>query len=199
MADSSNDSDLSFPAATEDGPLYPPFPFPVSSDLTNDGRAVGTPVLLQGHIYNYRNDPVPNALVEIWQTDSKGYYKHPRVMGPDALDSFWNITPDDLDPNFLYFSSVRTNSEGHYAFQTILPRWYHVFGTDRAAHIHVKVRSEQNGVFTTEIYFDGNDHDEIRNRDTVYSRHPGTSGLVVTLTQDKTTDGLVCTRDIRFY
>lgn len=202
MNEKKHPAELPFTPFTEDGPLYPPVPFPRSSDMTNGGLAAGTPLSLQGHVYDFRRQPVANALVEVWQADSNGYYTHPRAIGPDALDPYWQITPDQLDSNFLYFSSVETDASGHYAFKTIVPRWYHVLGTDRAAHIHMKVRSEQNGVVTTEIYFSGEEQDGLRGRDRVFGTRLDEAALVVELTQAEgaggASAGLVCHRDIVF-
>ena len=166
---------------TEDGPLYPGEAFPTSSDLTNDGKAAGDSLWLYGRVLNFRQEPVSGAVIEIWQADHHGYYKHPRAMGPDALDPYWEIGPDQLDPNFLYFSSVASDPEGRYLFKTIMPRWYHVFGIDRAAHIHIKVRSQQNGVLTTEIYFPGTEQDQIRERDRVFQGRTQKSDLITAL------------------
>lgn len=164
---------------TEDGPLYPPGAIPKRPDLTNEGKALGKALVLMGIVFNFRNEPVHGALVEIWQADSNGYYDHPRARGEDALDDYWKIGVDELDPNFRYFGAVETNSNGIYWFRTIIPRWYHVFGTDRAAHIHVKLRSMVNGVLTTELYFPGEENQSHREHDRVFSSRRQQSDLIV--------------------
>ena len=147
--------------ATEDGPLYPAADIPWASDLTRvpgqAGIAKGQIAYLFGQVKNAACDPVTDAVVEIWQADSNGYYKHPR-----------HTAPKGLDPNFRYFAKVRTDAAGRYMLKTLVPKWYRIFDIDRAAHIHVKVRSPQNGVVTSEIYFSGEDQDELRERDPVY-------------------------------
>ena len=82
--------------------MYPPVDIPERADLTNGGKAKGQPLVLMGIVYNYRRQPVPGTRVEIWQTDSKGYYDHPRACGEDALDDYWKITEDDLDPEKVH-------------------------------------------------------------------------------------------------
>lgn len=164
---------------TEDGPLYPPGAIPRRQDLTNDGKASGQPLVLMGIISDFRNEPVRSALVEIWQADSNGYYDHPRARGEDALDDFWKISADDLDPNFRYFGAVETGADGVYWFCTIIPRWYHVFGTDRAAHIHAKLRSMDNGVLTTELYFSRDEDRSHREHDRVFSSRMQQPDLLV--------------------
>jgi len=164
---------------TEDGPLYPPGPIPRRADLTSVGKALGLPLVVMGTISNFRNEPVPGALVEIWQADSNGYYDHPRARGEDALDVYWKISAGELDPNFRYFGAVETDSAGVYWFRTIIPRWYHVFGTDRASHIHAKLRHMDNGVLTTELYFPREEDELHRQHDRVFDSRMQKPDLLV--------------------
>ncbi|MEM9103111.1 MAG: hypothetical protein AAGB12_12385 [Pseudomonadota bacterium] len=164
---------------TEDGPLYPPEPIPRRADLTNGGRANGELFILMGVIYNHQKIPVKNAIVEIWQADSLGYYDHPRARGPEAMDEYWHIERQDLDPNFAYFGSVKTDANGVYWFKTVIPRWYKVFNYIRAAHVHIKVWSKNNGVFTTEVYFPGDEQESVRASDKVFAGRRQKSKLMV--------------------
>ena len=164
---------------TEDGPFYPPGAIPKRSDLTNDGKARGQALVLMGIVSNYRREPVSGAVVEIWQADSNGYYDHPRARGEEALDDHWKIAMNELDPNFRYFGAVETGPDGVYWFRTIMPRWYRVFGTDRAAHIHAKLRSQENGVLTTELYFPGEEHETHRAHDRVFGSRIQKQDLLV--------------------
>lgn len=164
---------------TEDGPLYPPVAIPKRADLTNEGKAAGNALIVMGTISNYRDEPVTGALVEIWQADKNGYYDHPRARGEDALDDYWKIKADDLDPNFAYFGATETSSEGVYWFRTIIPRWYHVFGTDRASHIHAKLRHMDNGVLTTELYFPREEDEQHQEQDRVFGSRMQQPDLLV--------------------
>jgi protocatechuate 3,4-dioxygenase beta subunit len=158
--------------STEDGPLYPAEEFPWASDLTTmpgqAGTAKGQIAYLYGQIKSHDCRPVSDATVEIWQADDNGYYKHPR-----------HTAPEGLDPNFRYFAKVRTDAAGRYMIKTIVPKWYRIFDIDRAAHVHIKVRSPDNGVLTSEIYFSGADQDEIRERDPVYQSRRNKESLIV--------------------
>ena len=158
--------------STEDGPLYPAEDIPWASDLTKipgqSGVAKGQIAYLYGRIKRFDCRPVSDATVEIWQADNKGYYKHPR-----------HTAPDGLDPNFRYFAKVRTDAAGRYMIKTIVPKWYRIFDIDRAAHVHIKVRSPSNGVVTSEIYFSGAEQDEIRERDRVYQSRRNKEKLIV--------------------
>lgn len=162
--------------STEDGPLYPATEIPWASDLTRvprkEGVANGQIAYLYGQVKNADCRPVSDATVEIWQADNKGYYKHPRHNAPDGLD-----------PNFRYFGKVRADENGRYAIKTIVPKWYRIFDIDRAAHVHMKVRSPANGVFTSEVYFSGEDQEALRDDDPVFQSRRNKEQLVVRVEQ----------------
>lgn len=169
-----------FTPSTDDGPLYPVDEIPWLSDLTRvdgrDGVADGQFAYLFGQVKNVACEPVSDATVEIWQADSRGQYKHPR-----------HTTPEDLDPNFGYFGKVRVDADGWYVIKTIVPKWYRIFEIDRAEHIHMKVRSPDNGVLTTEVYFEGDNADARRAGDRVYQGLRNKEKLVLA-TDDAPTD-----------
>ena len=173
-ADAVYDSgEIPFIGLTEDGPLYPPVEIPWDDDLTKTGStggvAQGSPLYLFGRILTRQGRPLKNAVVEIWQTDFNGNYLHPKA---------WS--QDELDPNFGYFGKVKTNEEGFYLFKTIRPRWYLLkglpgtpeAGLPRAAHIHMKIKHVEQGVQTTEAYFDNASHEEIAPIDQVFLSRP---------------------------
>jgi protocatechuate 3,4-dioxygenase beta subunit len=150
-------------AMTDSGPLYPPTEIPWNGDLTMiDGkRSPGQVLYFFGQIMSREGRPLPNAVVEIWQTDINGNYKHPRGWGQDEL----------LD-SFGYFGKVRTDDNGLYVFKTIQPRWYRLFGMPRAAHIHMRMLHADHGVLNTEAYFQNASHEEVYPEDQVFLRRP---------------------------
>lgn len=158
--------------ATEDGPLYPAQDIPWISDLTTvagvQGSAAGQVAYLFGQVKNVECLPVSDATVEIWQADSKGYYRHPR-----------HTAPEGLDPCFRYFGKVKVDAEGRYLLKTIVPSWYRIFDIERAAHIHMKIRSPANGVLTSEVYFPGDDQDAKRETDPVFQSRRNREMLIV--------------------
>lgn len=157
--------------STEDGPLYPVENIPWLSDLTvvpgQPGTASGQIVYLFGTINSVDCQPAADATVEIWQADSKGYYRHPR-----------HTAPEGLDPAFQYFGKVRVDAAGRYLIKTIKPSWYRIFDIERAAHIHMKVRSARNGVYTSEVYFSGEDQDALQLADPVFQSRRGKEMLI---------------------
>lgn len=147
--------------SADEGLLYPAENIAWTNDLTRipDGTGVarGQAIYLQGQITCPKFKPVNDAVVEIWQADSKGYYKHPRHWSPAILD-----------PNFRYFGKVRCDQHGRYSIKTISPGGYSSFGIERAAHVHIKVRSRNHGILTSEIYFSGAEQDKRRAYDPVF-------------------------------
>ncbi len=164
--------DCAVTPSTEDGPLYPADDIPWTNDLTRvpgrTGRATGQVVYLFGQVKNVACEPVADATIEVWQADHRGYYKHPRHTAPDGLDPF-----------FGYFGKVRADSHGRYLLTTVVPSWYRIFDIERAAHIHMKVRSAQNGVFTSEVYFTGKDQEARRAQDPVFQSRRNKEQLII--------------------
>lgn len=66
-------------------------------------------VRLHGHVYDGHGDPVPDALLEIWQADEEGTV--PQAPGSLRRDG-WTFTG---------FGRAATDSAGHYSFTTLRP------------------------------------------------------------------------------
>ncbi|HEY9401139.1 MAG TPA: protocatechuate 3,4-dioxygenase [Pyrinomonadaceae bacterium] len=137
------------PRQTE-GPFYPdPLPLDTDNDLVviNDALtpAVGIITHLGGRILDSRGAPVKNAVVEIWQVDSRGAYLH---SGSD--------NGDRRDANFQGFGRFETGSTGEYRFRTIKPVAY----PGRTPHIHFAVKLKGRDKFTTQCYVKGEARNE---------------------------------------
>jgi protocatechuate 3,4-dioxygenase alpha subunit len=81
---------------------------PAWSDLTRDG-APGQAIRIEGVVRDGDGEPVPDALLELWQADANGRYAHPDA-GP--------VPGDRL---FRGFGRACTDAEGRYWFRTIVP------------------------------------------------------------------------------
>ena len=71
---------------------------------------------------------MPNALVEVWQANAGGRYRHKK-------DTY--IAP--IDPNFGGCGRMLTDRDGHYVYRTIKPGpypWRNYVNDWRPAHIH---------------------------------------------------------------
>ncbi len=82
---------------------------PVENDLVNEDTS-GERITITGVVYDGDGQPIPDALIEIWQSDSKGIFNHPT----DPLHK-------QADPHFRGFGRAENRNEGRYEFKTIKP------------------------------------------------------------------------------
>ncbi|MBL6980896.1 MAG: hypothetical protein ISR58_06865 [Anaerolineales bacterium] len=134
-----------FTPAQGEGPYFPlEIPKDHDNDLTNiegvEGFPNGEVIEFSGIVYDANGTPIPEVLIEIWQTDSNGVYLHPGDPGTCQRD-----------PNFQFYGEVVTNENGGYSFRTILPGRYE----PRPRHIHVKIKYQSEVLLTTQFYFEG--------------------------------------------
>ena len=103
---------------------------PSDSDLTrqHDGDPLGERIVVSGRVLDENSRPVAHALVELWQANASGRYRH-HVDDHDA----------PLDPNFTGCGRTLTDGEGRYRFITIKPGaypWRNHYNAWRPAHLH---------------------------------------------------------------
>jgi protocatechuate 3,4-dioxygenase beta subunit len=141
---------------------------PDDNDLTRQfgGEPLGERIVLHGRVLDGDGRPVPDTLVELWQANSAGRYRH-------VVDRH----PAPLDPNFAGAGRAVTDSDGRYRFVTIKPGAYPWRNHDnawRAAHIHLSLFGL---AFTqrlvTQMYFPG---DPLFFQDPIFNSVPGQRG-----------------------
>ncbi|HEX5493912.1 MAG TPA: protocatechuate 3,4-dioxygenase subunit beta [Mycobacteriales bacterium] len=103
---------------------------PGDGDLTrqHDGEPVGQRIVVSGQVRDSDGRAVPGALVEVWQANAAGRYRH-------DVDNW----PAPLDPNFTGLGRVVTDPHGGYRFVTVRPGaypWKNHQNAWRPAHIH---------------------------------------------------------------
>jgi protocatechuate 3,4-dioxygenase beta subunit len=103
---------------------------PNDADLTrqHEGEPLGQRILVHGRVVDSGGRPVPHTLVEVWQANAAGRYRHAR-----------DTWPAPLDPNFTGAGRVLTRADGYYRFTTIKPGiypWGNHHNAWRPAHIH---------------------------------------------------------------
>lgn len=110
--------------------------------------AVGERILMHGRVVDENNRAVPNTLVEIWQANAGGRYRHKK-------DTY--LAP--LDPNFGGCGRTLTDENGYYQFLTIRPGaypWPNRGNDWRPMHIHISVYGHSFGHrLITQMYFEG--------------------------------------------
>jgi len=127
------------------GPFYPvAFPADTDADLVRvrgaAAEAMGTVAHLRGRVTDTAGAPIPGALVEIWQCDANGIYRHPRAPQTDFFDG-----------NFQGYGRIAADARGAYAFRTLRPAPY----PGRTPHIHVQVTRPGGAVLVTQLYVAG--------------------------------------------
>jgi protocatechuate 3,4-dioxygenase beta subunit len=120
------------------------------SDLTRQhaGEPIGERIIVSGRVLDEDGRPVSRTLVEIWQTNSTGRYRH-------EVDQ--HHAP--IDPNFTGAGRTITDDEGHYRFVTIKPGaypWRNHYNAWRPPHIHFSLFGPSFLTrLVTQMYFEG--------------------------------------------
>jgi len=129
----------------------------VGVDLSNGNTAIGSLMVLAGRVLDEDGRPIPNAMVEVWQANAAGKYRH-------EVDS----RPAPQDPNFTGCGRMLTDADGWYKFTTIRPGAYPVPNSNnwwRPPHIHFSLHGHAFASrLITQMYFPGdplNEHDGI--------------------------------------
>jgi protocatechuate 3,4-dioxygenase, alpha subunit len=125
---------MSQPVVSPYSTIGPFFPFDFvddSNDLTEfEGRkASGQHIWLAGTVVEEGNVPTGNTVLELWQADARGVFRHP-------LDP----RHSEIDPGFFGWGRARTDAQGFYRFRTVLPGpSRELDGTLRCAHANLAV------------------------------------------------------------
>ncbi|MFS8046156.1 protocatechuate 3,4-dioxygenase subunit beta [Rhizobium sp. BR 314] len=135
----------------------PVFGHSILNELDNDlihnfaragESAIGERIIVHGRVLDERGRPVPGVLLEFWQANAGGRYRHKKETYLAAID-----------PNFGGCGRAITDDEGRYAFRTIRPGaypWPNGVNDWRPAHIHFSVFGHGFAQrLITQMYFEG--------------------------------------------
>jgi len=110
--------------------------------------AIGERIRVHGRVLDGNGRPVPNTLLEVWQANAGGRYRH-------VKDSYFA----PLDPNFGGCGRTVTDEDGVYEFLTIRPGaypWPNRANDWRPMHIHFSVFGTGFGQrLISQMYFEG--------------------------------------------
>jgi protocatechuate 3,4-dioxygenase alpha subunit len=110
------------------------------------GATEGERIRIAGAVLDGAGRPVDDALVELWQANAHGRYRHPLDVGSGRLD-----------PAFSGFGRCPTDANGVFVFDTVKPGAIHEGGgLVHAPHVNVTLFARGMLVHAfTRIYFDG--------------------------------------------
>lgn len=126
---------------------------PLDNDLIRNysqdgGEAIGQRLIVYGQVLDENARPVRGALVEFWQANAGGRYRHRREGYVAALD-----------PNFGGCGRAITDDDGYYSFRTVRPGaypWPNGGNDWRPAHIHFSIFGHAFAQrLITQMYFEG--------------------------------------------
>jgi catechol 1,2-dioxygenase len=141
-------------ASDVEGPMYrddPPWrEKPAKIYERYDGMGDGDVLLVRGTVRSTGGEPLPDAVVDVWQTGPNGY-------------DFW----DPRQPENNFRGRVRPEASGDYEFETMVPtpytvptegpvgRYLEAMGQHpwRPAHIHFKVSAPGHHTLVTQVFF----------------------------------------------
>lgn len=143
-----------------EGPYYvadaPTLPSPATLPMRDDEK--GTQLVFTGSVKDVDGNPLPEAVIELWQADEDGYYSQ---FAPGIPE--WNLR-----------GRVPVDSEGNFEINTIKPAPYQI-PTDgstgkmiaaadwhawRPAHLHIAVEAPGHQRLIQQLYFPGDQHND---------------------------------------
>jgi len=121
-----------------------------ASDLTRQhrGEPLGQRIIVSGRVLDEDGRPAARTLIEVWQANAAGRYRH-------------NVDQHNapLDPNFEGSGHTLTDTDGNFKFITIRPGaypWRNHYNAWRPAHIHFSVFGPAFATrLITQMYFPG--------------------------------------------
>lgn len=144
---------------------------PLDNDLLRNfahgGEPVGARIIVHGRVLDEQGRGVPGALVEVWQPNAGGRYRH-------VMDGY----SAPLDPNFGGCGRVVTDEHGFYTFRTVKPGpypWPNGPNEWRPCHIHFSLFGSGFGQrLITQMFFEG---DPLIARDPIANTIPDPRGI----------------------
>jgi protocatechuate 3,4-dioxygenase beta subunit len=149
------------------------------ADLTigPSGEAVGQRIVVTGRLMEADGRPIAGSLVELWQANASGRYRHSSDGWPGALD-----------PNFTGSGRCLTDADGTYRFTTVRPGaypWTNHPNAWRPSHIHFSLFGRSfTQRLVTQMYFPD---DPLFFQDPIFQAVPEQSRHAIVCTYDHDT------------
>lgn len=132
------------PFYVENSPVYKN-----GQNICLDGK--GEPLYVSGYVKNTQGEVLPNATVEVWQTNNDGFY---------------DVQQKGIQPEFNLRGTFITDENGFYSFKSVKPRHYPIPNDgpvgqllekmgrhpNRASHLHFIVQAYSHESIITHIF-----------------------------------------------
>ena len=134
------------------GPFYVANPPKVDQGGAIDWNVEGEPLYVEGRVHDGAGDPLVNVVIDVWQSDSEGFYDVQKELDSASLRARFS-----------------TDEQGRYAFWTVTPAPYPI-PTDgpvgkmleltgrhpyRPAHVHFMLMAEGYETLVTQVFAEG--------------------------------------------
>ncbi|MDR9438029.1 MAG: intradiol ring-cleavage dioxygenase [Halomonas sp.] len=131
------------------GPFYVADPPQADQGASIDWNVEGEPLYVEGRVHDERGEPLANVVIDVWQSDSEGFYDVQKELDGASLRA--RFTTDD---------------QGRYAFWTVTPAPYPI-PTDgpvgkmlevtgrhpyRPAHVHFMLMADGYETLVTQVF-----------------------------------------------
>ena len=120
----------------------------LSNYAQSEQGPIGERIILHGRVLDENARPVKNTLLEVWQANAGGRYRHKN-------DTYFA----PIDPNFGGCGRTLTDEDGYYYFRTVKPGaypWRNHINNWRPAHIHISAFGSGFAQrLITQCYFEG--------------------------------------------
>lgn len=120
-----------------EGPFYSDNPPMLSNNKLATDDEPGQRMIISGRVLNLDcNEFIPDTVIDVWHADDEGNYDN---------------------NGFKLRGYTKTNGQGFYLFETILPGKYGNANQLRPSHIHFKITPPNFPELVTQLYFEGDD------------------------------------------
>lgn len=120
-----------------EGPFYTDNPPMLDNNKLASDSEPGQKMIISGRVLNLECDEfIPDTIIDVWHADDDGNYDN---------------------SGFKLRGFTKTNDQGFYLFETILPGKYRNGSQFRPSHIHFKITPPNFPQLITQLYFEGDD------------------------------------------
>jgi protocatechuate 3,4-dioxygenase beta subunit len=126
--------------------------------------ALGVPLIIKGRVFGLdTRRPLPFVCIDIWHTSPDALYDYQEADPNVKFEYKEELNTHGLSRHFDYRARLITDEQGRYEYETVKPSAY--FDTDdstwRCPHIHYYVQASGYKPVITQLYFKGEEKNDI--------------------------------------